>query len=46
MTTREERKEEGSLVTLPSSPPVFLYFVALPTTWTSEIGYTELRNDE
>ena len=26
------KKEGGSLVTLPSSPSVFLYFVPLPTT--------------
>ena len=46
MNPREEKKEGGSLVTLLSSPSVFLYFVPLPTTWTSEIGYAELLNDE
>ena len=48
MNTREERKDGGSLVTLPSSPSpsVFLYFAPLPTNWSNGIGYTELHNDE
>ena len=46
MNPREEKKEGGSLVTLLSSPSVFLYFVPLPTIWKSGIGYTELLNDE